>query len=68
MNIKTTSILCFVLALLIAQSGFSQVVSKPKKGLSGSWKVIGTTAVAKGVDRDIIRVTGSSDNFRKLKF
>ena len=53
---------------MIAQSGFSQVVSKPKKGLPGSWKVIGTTVAAKGVDHDIIRVTGSGDNFRKLKF
>ncbi len=61
------SLLLFSL-MLFAQFTFAQVVSKPRPGDTGDWRLLGTTHADRSIDHDAIIVTGPFDNFRKLKF
>ncbi len=54
--------------VLISSIGFSQRVSRPRAGLPGTWRIIGTTHASHTADHDAIIVKGRSDNFRALKF
>ena len=46
----------------------AQVVSHPRGGSAGGWRVIGTTEAAFQADHDGIQVRGPFDDFRKIKF
>ena len=57
------------LFLLIAQVSFSQtVVTKPKPGKAGAWRMLGTVQAKFTNDHDAIIVAGPYDNFRRIKF
>ena len=57
----------FVL-LLFAKVAIAQVVSQPRSGPVGSWRLLGTTHANFSADHDAIIVAGPFDNFRRLKF
>ena len=55
--------------LFFGQYAFSQnVVSKPRGGSTGSWRLLGTVSANHSADHDEIVVRGPHDYFRKLKF
>jgi hypothetical protein len=45
-----------------------KVVTQPKAGSPGQWRLIGTTEANHSADHDAIIVKGPFDNFRRLKF
>jgi hypothetical protein len=62
---KITFLLTITLLSSIVQA---QVVSKPRKGDAGSWRLLGTVHADHQADHDVIIVQGPYDNFRKIKF
>jgi len=46
----------------------AQVVSHPRGGSAGGWRVIGTTEAGFQADHDGILVRGPFDDFRRIKF
>jgi hypothetical protein len=59
----------FLGILLLSTLSFGQrVVSKPRAGAPGSWRLIGTTQADFKADHDAIVVAGPFDDFRKVKF
>jgi hypothetical protein len=46
----------------------AQKVTQPRKGSSGSWRVLGTCQAKSSGDHDAIYLKGPYDYFRKLKF
>jgi len=57
-------LLLFLSSTVTAQT----VVSKPRGGAPGSWRILGTTHANHTADHDMIIVAGPYDWFRKLKF
>jgi hypothetical protein len=59
----------FLAFVLLSTIGFGQkVVSKPRAGAPGTWRLIGTTQADFKADHDAIVVAGPFDDFRKVKF
>jgi hypothetical protein len=59
----------FLALLLLGTLSFGQrVVSKPRAGAPGTWRLIGTTEADFKADHDAIVVAGPFDDFRKVKF
>jgi hypothetical protein len=52
----------------IANAVDAQTVSTPRKGNTGSWRLLGTTQAKFSADHDAIYLNGPYDFFRKIKF
>jgi hypothetical protein len=46
----------------------AQVVSQPRQGNAGTWRLLGTTQARFVADHDAIYISGPYDYFRKIKF
>lgn len=46
----------------------AQVVSQPRQGSAGTWRLLGTTQAKFVADHDAIYISGPYDFFRKIKF
>jgi len=57
-----------VLALICSAPICAQVVSTPRRGPAGAWRIIGTTEAGFQADHDGILVRGPFDDFRRIKF
>lgn len=63
------TILFALFALAFTPVNYAQtVVSKPRAGTAGSWRILGTVSAAHTADHDKIVVAGPYDYFRRLKF
>lgn len=65
---NTRSISLFIILLLIGFMVQAQQTSKPRKGSTGTWRILGTTQAKYTADHDFIIIKGPYDNFRRLKF
>lgn len=63
-KVSLLSLLLVCTLFIMAQT----VVSKPKGGSTGTWRLLGTVTATHNADHDIIVVAGPHDYFRKLKF
>lgn len=68
MKLHNKSLWVLLTLLLLARFTFAQVVSQPRPGQAGSWRLLGTTHANFSADHDAIIVAGPYDNFRRLKF
>jgi hypothetical protein len=68
MKIKTSMWMTLMLVLSGISVQAQQVVSHPRGGPTGSWRILGTTQAKFTADHDKIIVAGPYDFFRKLKF
>ncbi len=70
-NFHSTTIIVFCItlcAIFLSEDISAQKVTRPRAGVAGSWKIIGTTQANFVADHDGIVVEGPFDNFRKIKF
>ncbi len=69
-HLKQSSLVAVVLLLALAWSVpmQAQVVSRPRAGSPGEWRLIGTVQANFKADHDSIRVQGPFDQFRRIKF
>lgn len=61
-------IACLIISLGAANQINAQTVSNPRKGNTGSWRLLGTTQAKFNADHDAIYINGPYDFFRKVKF
>jgi hypothetical protein len=67
---KGTILFITALVILFAQLNNvkAQIVSNPRQGNTGSWRLLGTTQAKFSADHDAIYINGPYDFFRKIKF
>jgi hypothetical protein len=69
MKKSTFSLIAFlIMALGVTNALKAQVVSQPRQGNPGTWRLLGTTQAKFTADHDGIYVSGPYDFFRRLKF
>ena len=69
MKKNTFSLIAFlIMALGVTNEIKAQVVSQPRQGNPGTWRLLGTTQAKFTADHDAIYVSGPYDFFRRLKF
>jgi hypothetical protein len=69
MKKSTFSLIAFlIMALGVTNEIKAQVVSQPRQGNPGTWRLLGTTQAKFTADHDAIYVNGPYDFFRRLKF
>lgn len=61
-------LVCMILLSGVFAESKSQVVSKPRQGSAGTWRLLGTVQANFTADHDAVVVSGPYDYFRKLKF
>ncbi|HRI22585.1 MAG TPA: hypothetical protein PLA68_16605 [Panacibacter sp.] len=64
---KKIFLLCCLISIFSITNA-QTVVSKPKAGTTGSWRLLGSVTASHNADHDVIVVAGPHDYFRKLKF
>lgn len=64
---KLKMILMAALTIGLAVADHVKVV-KPRAGMPGQWRLLGTTTSNHTADHDVIVVAGPYDNFRSIKF
>lgn len=67
-NAILKSILLSSLFIVGEQQAFTQRVSAPRAGVTGSWRLLGTVSARHTADHDAILVRGPYDYFRRIKF
>jgi hypothetical protein len=55
-----------IISVLITHQVKAQTVSQPKKGNTGTWRLLGTVQAKFSADHDAIYVNGPYDFFRKI--
>jgi hypothetical protein len=58
----------FVFFMGLSHDVQAQVVSQPRQGNAGTWRLLGTTQAKFVADHDAIYISGPYDFFRKIKF
>jgi len=61
-------IVIFIFSIGFSYAGKAQTVSNPRKGNTGTWRLLGTVQVKFSADHDALIINGPYDYFRKLKF
>lgn len=60
-------LLLLVISFMVANAN-AQTISKPRSGVTGSWRLLGTVSANHTADHDVIAVKGPYDYFRHIKF
>jgi hypothetical protein len=67
MSMRTFSLILFCLAVLGSARG-QAVISQPRAGNVGAWRLLGSVQARFTADHDVIYVAGPYDYFRRVKF
>lgn len=65
---KILFISCLLMAVAATNTASAQAVSRPRGGVTGSWRLLGTVHANHSADHDVINVQGSHDYFRHIRF